>query len=97
MFGSDGHITKMKRKNGHPVVRINEALKSDNETIHIKILQEVDLAGDYYKDMQRLASAECRFIDYYQNLNQCLEQIPEGTTMTEKEWNQNVKKIYSIF
>ena len=31
------------------------------------------------KDAQSLASAECYWIDYYQALDQCLEQYPEGT------------------
>ena len=94
LFGSNGHIAKMKTKKGHPISNINRAMKSNDKTIYIKILQEVALEGDnFYKDMQRLASAECQFIDYYQDLNQCLEQIPEGIRMTEKEWRKNIKNL----
>lgn len=94
IFGPNGHITRLRSDNKYPNNRIKEAMKSKNAVIQIRIMQEVPLVGDnYYKDMQRLASAECWYIDYYQGMNQCLEQTPEGTRMTECEWINNTKEI----
>jgi len=85
MFGSDGHITKLKDSR-HTSTQLMEAM-INGKKIEITILQKIPLNFDnYYKDMQRLASAENFYIDFYQNQNQCLEQIPEGTKMSQKEW-----------
>ena len=43
---------------------------------------------DYHKDMQRLASAENYHINKYQSIDQCLNQVPEGTKLTKNEWNE---------
>lgn len=71
---------------------IYEELKLGKQ-IYIRILQEVPYIGDSFpKDMQRLASAENAFIDYYQSLNQCLFQVPEGTRMKKEYWERLYKK-----
>ena len=60
----------------------------------IKVLQEVPyLFDNYYKDAQRLASAETYWIDWYQKANQCLEQVPEGKRPTKEEWERMKRKI----
>lgn len=89
-----GHITKLKSNyNEYPISKIKDAMDNDDEIIIVKILQEVPLCGDNYnKDMQRLSSAESYFIDYFQSKDECLEQVPEGTRMTEDEWNRLFEK-----
>lgn len=87
MFDSnDGHVAKIKEKR-HFIEELNKASEQDNIKVFIKILEEVPLVfDDYYKDMQRLASAENYYINKYQSINQCLNQVPEGNKMSEKEW-----------
>lgn len=83
----NGHVTKLRKAN-HPISKLNNTLIS-KRNITIRILKEIPFIYDnYYKDMQRLASAECRFIDEYQSNNQCLEQVPEGTQMKNNTWQQ---------
>lgn len=54
-------------------------------------LEEVPYCFDnYYKDAQRLASAENYWIDKYQGMNQCLEQVPEGKRPSIDAW-ENMK------
>jgi len=66
--------------------KIKDAMNTRKEIV-IKILKEVPFEFDnYYKDMQRLASEENKYIDQYQKINQCLEQVPEGTRISEEEW-----------
>ena len=85
MFNAGGHITKLMKRN-HTNLQLNAAVQSGKEIV-IKILEKVPFKFDnYYKDMQRLASAENKYIDIYQEQNQCLEQVPEGTRISEKEW-----------
>lgn len=63
------------------------------EKISIKILERVPLQRDNHsKDMQRLASAECKHIDYYQKNNHCLNQLPDGKNMTVDKWNLKIKQ-----
>lgn len=84
MFKGSGHICRM-RKGNHFIKELNNLTEASKITF--KILKEVPfLYDDYHKDMQRLASAENYYIDKYQNMNQCLNQVPEGTKMTEDEW-----------
>ncbi|WP_434794525.1 hypothetical protein TPDSL_15660 [Terrisporobacter petrolearius] len=85
MFSARGHITKLKNEN-HTNLQLMTAVQSGKEIV-IKILEKVPFKFDnYYKDMQRLASAENKYIDIYQDQNQCLEQVPEGTRIIEKKW-----------
>lgn len=76
------------------IYSLNEAY-ANNLKIEIRLIQEVNYFYDnYYKDAQRLASAECYWIDYYQSLNQCLEQLPEGSRPSFNKWQeQNKNKI----
>ena len=92
MFGGDGHITNLM-KGFHTNPELKEAMQDiDNKKISIEILKEVPFQyDDYYKDMQRLASAENSFIDQFQNMDQCLHQVPEGTAMAKKIWDQYKK------
>ena len=88
MFRAGGHMTQLMKKI-HSNTKLNEAMRDSKEKIHIRILEEVSFEFDnYYKDMQRLASAENYYIDKYQSRNQCLEQIPEGTSMKKQKWDK---------
>jgi len=74
--GSQCHIYKMEK--GKHVSKVVEAWNNKKD-MYVKVLEEVHKIDDHpAKDAQRLASAECKWIDYYQALNQCLEQYPEG-------------------
>lgn len=87
MFTSDnGHVAMMKDRR-HFIQELNEASDHENIKVFIEILEEVPYEFDnYYKDIQRLASAENYHINKYQSINQCLNQVPEGATTTEDEW-----------
>ena len=81
----DGHIHKLM-KNAHPNLQLSDAMNNGRK-VEIRILLKVPYQfDDYHKDMQRLASAETFFIDFYQNQNHYLEQVPEGTKMKIEEW-----------
>lgn len=94
-----GHLVKIK--NGLCTNnKINEALKNEASIIEIKVLEEVKCQYDHYhKDMHRLAFAEYYHISKYQELNQCLEQLPDGSNMDEEVWkiehDKRHKKIMS--
>ena len=70
---------------------LNEA-KENGQKVYIKLLEEVPYEkgncteADYNRDMQRLASAEYKYIDFYQNKGECLWQLPEGKHLSYKEW-----------
>lgn len=87
-----GHLVKIKRgdcKNE----KIKQALEKEDAIIEIKVLEEVKCQyDDYYKDMQRLAFAEYYHISKYQELNQCLEQLPDGRNMDKDAWDVEYKK-----
>lgn len=87
MFDSNyGHIAKMK-KNKHFISELNKVSEDRVLKVFIEILEQVHFEfDDYYKDMQRLASAENYHIDRYQSRNQCLKQVPEGTHVTKEQW-----------
>ena len=71
------HIKKIIA--GEHVSKVLAAVNAGGK-VTIRVLQEVVKQNDHRaKDAQRLASAECYWIDYYQALDQCLEQYPEGT------------------
>lgn len=87
MFGGHGHLTKLM-KGLHTNTELKTAIFT-NQKIYIDVLTYVPYIFDnYYKDMQRLASAENACIDYYQNLDQCLHQVPEGNAITEQQWQK---------
>lgn len=83
-----GHLVNIK--NGEcKNKKLIEALENKNATIEIKVLEEVKCQYDNYnKDMQRLAFAEYYHISKYQELNQCLEQLPDGSNMYRSVWDQ---------
>lgn len=86
MFKGEGHICRMRRRT-HFIEELNNITKP--KRVIFKILEEVPFIYDnYYKDLQRLSSVENYFINKYQNMNQCLNQVPEGTKITEKEWEE---------
>lgn len=91
MFKGRGHLVRLM-KNCHSSKQLTVALRNIEEKIHIRVLKEIALEGDdYYKDMQRLASAECYFIDFYQKEEgNFLEQVPEGTQMTVEKWRKRI-------
>lgn len=64
------------------------------EQISIKILERVPCEFvDYSKDMQRLASAEYKQIDFYQNKGQCLDQLPDGRNMNFDIWKKKSDEV----
>ncbi len=75
--GPNCHIKKIIV--GEHVPKILAAM-AEGQKVSVQVLIEVDKKNDHpAKDAQRLASAECYWIDYYQALDQCLEQYPQGT------------------
>ncbi|WP_097014308.1 hypothetical protein [Anaerocolumna aminovalerica] len=93
LFGSAGHITMYNNDNYEKLVP-KLILDSINNgcCITIEILEVVEYEGDnYYRDMQRLAYAEIRLIEEYQEKNECLKQLPEGTWISEDNWNKRYK------
>ena len=86
MFVGNGHICRLIRGN-HFIKELNTVLGL--KKIIFKVLEEVPFLYDYYhKDIQRLATAENHYIDKYQSMNQSLNQVPEGTKVTEVEWKE---------
>lgn len=82
---------KLDIENGKHVSSLIAAYKDPKATILISLLEEVPYCFDnYYKDAQRLASAENYWIDKYQGMNQCLEQVPEGKKPSIDAW-ENMK------
>lgn len=64
-----------------------------NNGIEIKVLKEVKYEGNNYsRDLHKLAFEEYKLIDKYQELGQCLYQIPEGNQISEKNWSRLYKK-----
>lgn len=89
IFGGKGHISMlMKENHNHPTSSLIGAMNSGKK-ISIKILEEVPLKLDNYcKDVQRLRSAENKYIDYYHEKDQCLEQVPNGKNMSIDDWEK---------
>ena len=84
--GDDAHIVKLKKGICENTV-INEAMNNDAKMIIVKLLESVQYDyKNYNVDMQKLASRENYWIDYYQKLNQCLEQRPDGSNMEYYVW-----------
>lgn len=90
MFKSNGHLVKLKNKNHF----LSKFIDIDHDIIEIRLLETVDYVYDnYFKDMQRLASVENKFIDFYQNIDQCLYQVPEGCDYTPTNSWLKQKKV----
>ncbi|HEL2110154.1 TPA: GIY-YIG nuclease family protein [Streptococcus suis] len=72
---------------------ISEEVNNKGKVI-ICLLEKVDYVGDVYQlDMQRLASAENKWIDmYYQNENHKLKQLPEGRWISEATWDKKYRR-----
>lgn len=89
MFKDDGHLVRIS-KGCHTNPMLNEA-KENGQKVYIRLLKEVPYEkgncteADYNRDMQRLASAEYKLIDFYQNKGECLWQLPEGKHISYKE------------
>ena len=91
-----GHLVKIKDGNCTNK-KVEQALKNEAAIIEIKVVEEVKCQyDDYYKDMQRLAFAEYYHISKYQELNQCLEQLPDGSNMDEKVWKVEHDKMHNM-
>lgn len=92
MFSDNGHLVRI-RKGKHTNPKLNEAIEK-GQTVCIELLEEVPYnkgnctETDYNRDMQRLASAECKHIDFYQNKGECLWQLPEGKHLSFDEWRK---------
>lgn len=69
---------------------LNNAVEDSSiNRIAIRLIERVDYVFDnYYRDAQRLSSRECFYIDFYQNKNQCLEQLPEGRRPNISAWEE---------
>jgi len=68
---------------------LNNAMENDELRIEIRLIESVEYMFDnYYKDAQRLASRENFWIDNYQKMNQCLEQVPEGKRPSIEHWER---------
>ncbi|MDH6368219.1 MULTISPECIES: hypothetical protein [unclassified Breznakia] len=91
-FCDNGHLVQIKNECCNNK-SINDALQDYNSILEIRILEEVVCQyDDYFKDMQRLSFAENYYISKYQELNQCLEQLPDGSNMDKLIWEQEKKK-----
>lgn len=90
--GSDAHLVRLK-KGKHENTELKKAMSTSSK-IKIEVLEEVKCKyKDYSKDMQELASRECFYIDKYQKLDQCLEQLPDGSNMDIRVW-EKAKKLH---
>ena len=68
---------KNKIESGMHIKVLVNANKDSKAKIIIAVLEDVPYVFDnYYKDAQRLASAENYWIDKYQGMGQCLHQVP---------------------
>lgn len=91
-FNYNGHFTNFiwKNKKITIVEKIIKDILSKKLTVKIIVLEEVPYEYDnYYKDMQRLASTECKYIDKYQEKNQALNQLPEGKWLKKEKWEKD--------
>lgn len=90
--GDSSHMVKLKQGIGENT-EINAALKNSNAKIKVKILKRVEYDFENYNiDMQKLASSENYYIDYYQSLGQCLEQRPDGKNWDYADWEAHKNK-----
>lgn len=86
------HLYKIIDGN-HGIPKLNSAFLDEESIIVCKFVEPVKYEFDnYYKDAQRLASRECYWIDYYQNKDQCIEQLPEGKRPNKEWWEEEKAK-----
>ena len=82
------HEAKIVNKTS-PFPLLNSAMDDENLRLEIRLIESVEYVfDDYNKDAQRLASRENYWIDEYQKIDQCLEQVPEGKRPTIEEWKK---------
>ena len=93
LIGKEAHFVKLRKgelKNN----KIIEALNDKCKRIEVRVLEPIEFKYvDYCRDTQLMASRECYYIDYYQALNQCLEQYPDGSNIRREVWKE--EKILS--
>lgn len=83
------HKVNIEKASKKVIETLEKAYLDSNTQIIFRVLAEVPYCFDnYFKDAQRLANAEYFWINYYQNMNQCLEQTPEGRRPSQKAWNK---------
>ncbi len=81
------HCTSIQNKTH--ISSLNNVIEDTNTRIEIRLIEVVPYVFDnYYKDAQRLASRENYWIDKYQAIDQCLEQVPEGKRPKITRWEQ---------
>ena len=75
---------------------LKDTYLDEKAIIKIEVLEVVKLQfGNYNLDIQRLASRENVYIDFFQTKNQCLLQRPEGSHLKKefldiREWKMNL-------
>lgn len=88
LSGEEAHFVKLRKgelKNN----KIIEALKDKCKRIEVRVIEAIEFKYvDYCRDTQLMASRECYYIDYYQALNQCLEQYPDGSNIRKEVWEE---------
>lgn len=86
------HLYKIIDRN-HVSTKLNDAFLDEESIIICRFVEPVEYQfHNYYKDAQRLASRECYWIDYYQEKEQCLEQVPEGKRPDKEWWAKEAEK-----
>lgn len=76
-------------KNKTCILSLKDAMDDTGKRIKIRLIESVPYIFDnYFKDAQRLASRENYWIDKFQKVNQCLEQVPEGRRPNIYSWKQ---------
>jgi len=92
MIYSENSKEKKPQKLPPPSIHVTRLIDAEKnkKKITIKILKEVPLEFDYYyKDLQRLVSAETFFVDLYHSKNQCLHNASGGgRPMSIEEWEE---------
>lgn len=97
-FSKDGHIHKFlryKETNGKLyseefVVRLIDNLQKNKCSIYVKCLEIVDYYDkSFSRAAHRLAFAELYWITKYQNMGECLDQLPEGVGSHEENYWKN--------
>lgn len=75
------------------VFELIEKYQAHGYQISAEILEVVQYEGDnYYRDMQRLAFSEYNLIEQYQRKGECLHQLPEGSWISEANWEKRYKQ-----
>lgn len=88
LIGKDAHFVKL-RKDELKNSKITEALENKDKRIEVRVIEPIEFKyEDYCRDTQFMASRECHYIDYYQALNQCLEQCPDGSNIRRTAWEE---------